>query len=222
MSVLIPNQGNVFHTDRILGHNVIQVNQPQNIQLYNRYMNGVDCHDQMSMKYDVGCFSVKVWKYILWYFVITSIVNAYILYCKISTRQTKKKYAHLDFWLEISTGLIAGFSSRERKAKALLYIGPLTAVNENNHKNVHMGSKKGKRCKWYCMQQIRKETVYGCHLCNAHLCKDGCHIAYHNQQTLSFYLFFYYWNFSWYLPKLYMSIVRLIWHSYKTFLDCLS
>ena len=29
----------VVYTDRRLGHNVIQVNQPQNIQLYNRYMN---------------------------------------------------------------------------------------------------------------------------------------------------------------------------------------
>ena len=40
----------VVHTDRRLGCNVIQVNQPQNIQLYNRYMNGVNFHDQMFMK----------------------------------------------------------------------------------------------------------------------------------------------------------------------------
>ena len=73
-------------TDRKLGNNVIQVNQPQNIQLYKRYMNGVDCHDHMCMKYDVVCFSVKAWKYMLWYFVNTNIVNAYILYCKASTR----------------------------------------------------------------------------------------------------------------------------------------
>ena len=89
------NSRNV-HTDRRLSCNVIQVNQPGNIQLYNGYMNGVDHHDQMSMKYDAVQFSVKAWKYILWYFVNTSIVNAYILYCKPSTRQTKKKYAHLD------------------------------------------------------------------------------------------------------------------------------
>ena len=85
------------HTGRRLGHNVIQVNQPQNIQLYNRYMNVVDCHDQLCIKYDVGHFSVKAWKYILWYFVNTSKVNAYILYCKTSKMQTKKKYVHLDF-----------------------------------------------------------------------------------------------------------------------------
>ena len=91
------NPRNDVHTDRRLGHKVIQVNQSQNIQLYNRYMNGVDCHDQMCMKYDVGYFSVKAWKYILSYFVNASIRNAYILYCKTSTRQTKKMYAHLDF-----------------------------------------------------------------------------------------------------------------------------
>ena len=41
------NPSNVVHTDRRLGHNVIQVNHPQDIQLYNSYMNSVDCHDQM-------------------------------------------------------------------------------------------------------------------------------------------------------------------------------
>ena len=97
LAITNSNLRNVVHTDRRLGYNVIQVNQPHNIQLHNSYMNGVDHHDQMCMKYDAGCFSVKVWRYILWYFVNICIVNAYILYCKTSTRQTKKKYAHLDF-----------------------------------------------------------------------------------------------------------------------------
>ena len=108
------------------------------MHLYNRYMNGADHHDQMHMKYDVGHFSIKAWKYIFLYFVNTSIVNAYILYCKTSTRQIKKKYADLDFQLEIAMGLIAGFSSRKRKAEAQLYTGPVTAANENNH--VYYGS----------------------------------------------------------------------------------
>ena len=83
-------------------------------------------------------------------------------------------------------GLIAIFSFRKRKAVAPLYIGSVTAANENNHENVHIGSKKGKRCKWHCFQQIRKETVYACCLCNVHLCKDGCHIVCHNQQHQAF------------------------------------
>ena len=64
--------GNFVLTDRKLGHNVIQVNLPQNIQLHNRYMNGVDCHDQLHKKYDVCHFSVKAWKYIVGYFVNTN------------------------------------------------------------------------------------------------------------------------------------------------------
>ena len=115
-------------------------------------------------------------------FVHTSIVKANILYYRTSTRQTKKKYAHLDFQFEIAVGLIAGLSSRKRKVEAPLFTGPVTAANENNHENVNMGSKKEKRCKWHCMQQMRKETVYGYCLCSVHLCKGGCHIAYHNQQ----------------------------------------
>ena len=43
------NPRNVIHTHRRLGCNVTQVIQPQNIQLYNRYMNDVDHHDQMHM-----------------------------------------------------------------------------------------------------------------------------------------------------------------------------
>ena len=35
-----------------------------------------------------------------------------------------------------------------------------TAANENNHENVHMDSKKGKICKWHCMQQMRKGTIW--------------------------------------------------------------
>ena len=173
---------NILQANRRLGHDVIQVNQPENIQLYNKYMNGVDQHDQMRMKYNVGRFSRKAWKYLLWFLVNAMIVNAYILYSKTSRRQTKKKYAHLDFRLEIAQGLIAGFSSRKRVAEPPLYVGPVALENKFNHDNVHMGYKRPKRCKWHCMQKwVRKETVFGCHLCRVHLCKEGCHNAYHNQ-----------------------------------------
>ena len=95
------NPRNVVHTHRRLDPDVIEVNQPRNIQLYNRYMTGLDCHDQIHMKYDVGHFSVKAWKYILWYFVNISIVNAYILYCKTSTGQTKRSMVILTFDLRL-------------------------------------------------------------------------------------------------------------------------
>ena len=63
-------------------------------------------------------------------FVNTNIVNAYILHCKTSTRQTKEKY---DCWI----------SSRRRKAETPLYMGPVTAANDNNYE-LSNGIKEGK------------------------------------------------------------------------------
>ena len=170
-------------------------------------MNGIDHHDQMCKKYDVGHFSVKAWKYILWYFVNTSIVNAYIFYCKTSTRQTKKKYVHLDFWLEIVMGLIVGFSSRKRKAEAPLYIRPVTAANKNNYENVHMGWKKGKRCK----QQMRKEIVYGCCFWIIYACvKMDAILPTIIKDIKLLFIFFIFETSLDVSPELFMSIVRLI------------
>ena len=36
-----------------VGHQVVQVNQPQSVSLY-KYMNGVDHHDQLHTEYIVG------------------------------------------------------------------------------------------------------------------------------------------------------------------------
>ena len=81
-----------------IGRETVQVNQPENVYLYNKYMNGVDRHDQLCLQYNVGCFSHKAWKCLLWFFVNAAIVNAFILYQKVSERSTaKKRYAHIDF-----------------------------------------------------------------------------------------------------------------------------
>ena len=55
-------------------------------------------------------------------------------------------------------GLIAKFSSRKRKAGTPLPLEPVTATNESNHENVNMGSKKGKQCKWHCVQRMRERN----------------------------------------------------------------
>ena len=50
---------------RRLGANVINLRQPHSVSAYNRFMGGVDLHDQFRMKYDVGRNSKKWWKYLL-------------------------------------------------------------------------------------------------------------------------------------------------------------
>ena len=143
-------------------------------------MNGVDCHDQLHTEYIVGRFAKKAWKYMMWFLVNASIVNAFILWKECSTRRNSKKYAHLDFCHEVAMALIAGFLSRKRKAAPMVYVGPVAPELLSNHDCVHMGVKDGKQCKWHLMQhRQQKMSVYGCHACNYHLCREGCHYAYH-------------------------------------------
>ena len=123
------------------------------------------------MNYDVGCFAVKVWKYILWYFVNTSIVNANIL------QQDKQKgSAYLDFPLEIAMGFIARFPTK-MKAEAPLILGPRQLHMKTSIKMCTWAQRREKEVNGNVLHQIRKETVYGCYLCNAHLHQDGSHIA---------------------------------------------
>ena len=69
----------------------IALDQPENVYMYNKYMNGVDKHDQHRMKYGLGWFSVKYWKYLLWFLVNSSVVNAYILYWENIHKANKKE-----------------------------------------------------------------------------------------------------------------------------------
>ena len=100
----------VCQASRRIGHETVHVNQPENVHLYNKYMNGVDRHDQLRMQYVIGRFAHKAWKYLMWFLVNASIVNSFIIYQKVSTRTTKKRYAHIHFQQEVACQLIAGFS----------------------------------------------------------------------------------------------------------------
>ena len=144
----------VCQASRRIGHETVHVNQPENVHLYNKYMNGVDRHDQLRMQYVVGRFAHKAWKYLMWFLVNASIVNAFIIYQKVSTRTTKKRYAHIHFRQEVACQLIAGFSGRKRKSEAPMYVGPVAPQNETNHENVHLGANKGRRCKWHTQQKM--------------------------------------------------------------------
>ena len=74
-----------------VGHETVQVNQPQCLSLYNWYMNGVDCHDQLCTEYIVGHFAKKAWKYMMWFLVNASIINAFILWKECSMRRNQKR-----------------------------------------------------------------------------------------------------------------------------------
>ena len=98
----------------------------------------------------------------------------------------QKNYRHLDFQIELAHGLIAGFSSRKWRSDTLQYLAARPAINESSHESVRMDltRKTSRRCKWHMVQKWpRRETMYGCKLCNVYLCKDGCHITINNRSS---------------------------------------
>ena len=63
-----------------------------------------------------------------------------------------------------------------------IYIGPdNTGVTIKNHESNRMPSSHGKVCKMHKRYFGKDQhTVYGCLLCNVHLCKV-CHVKWHYQ-----------------------------------------
>ena len=43
-----------FPIERKCGNATVHIDQPENVFVYNKYMNGVDKHDQLQMKYNIG------------------------------------------------------------------------------------------------------------------------------------------------------------------------
>lgn len=181
LSTLSSNPNEQVPVTRRLGRNELNLRQPHCAKEYNKFMNGVDRHDQLRMSYPLGRDGKKAWKYIFWFLMNCAIVNAFIVFSTSSRRRnSKKRYTHLDFRTELAHSLIAGFSGRKRKGAEVENV----QFDENNfagHECVHMNSKR--RCRVHLSRKERKETVYGCKTCGVHLCKAGCHFLYHNQQN---------------------------------------
>ena len=166
---------------RRTGANVAVLPQPHSVHSYNKFMGGVDVHDQYRACYDVGRKGKKAWRYMFWYLFNVAIINAFIMYKEASSRVTKKRrFRHIDFRLELLKQLVGGFTKRKRSVSdAGLFEGMVEAENIGGHVNSRMDG-KGRRCRYHLKHlNQRKETVYGCSVCRVHLCKE-CHTRWHN------------------------------------------
>ena len=80
------------------------------VTLCNKYMGGVDRNDQMQQYYETSRRARKWWRYLFWFCLDVTIVNAYIL------MQIADKHPHLtqlEFRIELVNALIREFSSRQ-------------------------------------------------------------------------------------------------------------
>ena len=148
--------------------------KPVVVDVYNGGMNGVDVNDQYRSYYPPGTTSRKWWKYLLWFFVNLSMVNAYLLE-KIAG---KKKRCQLDFRRELAKQLIAGYNGDKRPSNSGKR-AIKTVTTEENLKEHFLGKLEGrKKACSMCAKVGRKrgegrtfETSYTCEQCGVPLCR---------------------------------------------------
>ncbi|XP_052277135.1 piggyBac transposable element-derived protein 4-like [Dreissena polymorpha] len=107
----------ILPVQRRCGVNVLQLQSPHSVNVYNMYMGGFDLHDQYRAKNDVGSCSKNYWRYLFWFLLNCCIVNAFIMYKLTSRRRIGwKRFTHLDFGLELVRELAGVFCKRKGAA----------------------------------------------------------------------------------------------------------
>ena len=82
------------------------IEHPNIIHMYNKYMGGVDCNDQL-LKYSAFSHrTCKWWKKVLFRLLNLAMVNAYITYSEWVALKGKKKLSQTSFWTEVRKQMI--------------------------------------------------------------------------------------------------------------------
>ena len=147
--------------------------KPDVVDVCNGGMNGVNVNDQHQSYYPPGTTSRKWWKYLLWFFVNLSMVNAYILE-KLAGR---KKWHQLDFRRELAKLLIVSYNGYEHPSNCGKR-AVKTVTTEENLSGHFLGKLEGrKKACAMCTKVGRKrneghtfEMSYTCEQCGVPLC----------------------------------------------------
>uniref|UniRef100_A0A8D3BVI7 Si:ch211-130m23.5 n=1 Tax=Scophthalmus maximus TaxID=52904 RepID=A0A8D3BVI7_SCOMX len=158
------------------------VPRPLPLLLYQENMRGVDLCDQLRECYHVGRPCKKWWRYFLWFYVNLCIVNAYIM-----LRESRggappagfngKQFTQRHFRVRLAQQLIGdyqGARGMERAARKRHADSPI----EYGHRLERM-SERSRRCRNCTNKGLRHESVFGCKICNVHLCRGGCFSEFH-------------------------------------------
>ena len=152
---------------------------PVSIQNYTMHMNGVDRADQLRSSYAMCKKAAKWWKYLFWFLVDISIVNAFILMRESPNHVLKSKNGlvkprnQLEFRRNLVRQLISGFCGK-RKREAL------KDKASNGLVDWPTVFDKKRTCKQCSKRKIRKEPTTGCEQCGINLCV-GCFKPYHRE-----------------------------------------
>lgn len=166
-----------------------EVQCPESIAAYNKYMGGVDKFDQAMAAYSISWKSRRWWVKLLYYFVDSAIVNSYILHkCSAQTRK-EKPCSQLKFRSVLADELIGTYNSRKRKGPAQPVAQKFRKIDgrsvsiEDNIRQTNVGEHlpiKGtsRRCGYCSTKQNPKRSQMGCRKCGIALCLD-CFAPFH-------------------------------------------
>ena len=93
---------------------VKSIDMPAPIFTYNQYMGGVDLNDQLRSYYPSGRSGTKWWRYLFWFTLDVSIINALILERLSLHQPSSRRRSLLQFKLDLAKQLIGGFCGRKR------------------------------------------------------------------------------------------------------------
>lgn len=165
---------------------------PDIVDDYNKFMGGVDYHDQLRQCYGIDRRSKKWWHRIFWGCLEIAFVNAFVVYKKI---KNEPKLNLLNFRREVSIGLCSKAPKREqikRKSSAsrpapkkrrynYSVSDEIRLGNRGNHWP-HFDDRRG-RCEMCSAQGIQSKPHSTCSLCGVFLCvneKKNCFVQYHD------------------------------------------
>ena len=171
----------------------VDVAIPTPVHLYNHSMGGVDLNDQLRSYYPSGRSGKKWWRFIFWYLLDVSICNAFIVEGQSSHRaSSRSRRSLLSFKLELAKQLIGGFCGRKKyagkKRKSTNLDNALSLPNLPGHREVKLEGRKGacincSVCGRRNPSGRTPETVFGCDRCGVHLCRSGCFLEYHTENS---------------------------------------
>ena len=166
------------------GHVTLDIPTP--VANYNQNIGGVDLSDQYWSYYQVGLASRKWWRYLFWFLVQTAMVKSYLVIKSSAASRPKKSplSRHLLFHMKVLNNLLVRASGSIPCSVSESPSARFITAAKEKHKCVRIPGGK-KRC-FQCAEDKKKtpsnrtpEIVYGCTMCNVHLCEGSCFARFH-------------------------------------------
>ncbi|KAG5900222.1 hypothetical protein JTB14_008104 [Gonioctena quinquepunctata] len=157
---------------------ITYVNGPEVVEDYNKFMGGVDYHDQLRQCYSIDRRSKKWWHRIFWGCIEITFVNAYVIYKKI---RDEPKMTVLAFRREVVKGLCSKSPKFGMKLKST-NAGPTPKKRRYNYSvsdEIRLGNRgnhwppfveRRGRCEMCSAQAIQSKPHSTCSTCGVFLC----------------------------------------------------